>query len=124
MNDRKLGNEFDALRESDRQSAPGFETIWSRVKSAEEIDVSDTPPTTWWIPLAASVIIGALLLFGTMRQQPLSPKQPGITPSITTWQSPTDELLRTTGQTMPAPASIFSSVLDGVAPVSRSRELE
>lgn len=124
MNDRHLRQEFDALRESDRQSAPEFGTIWSRAKSVEEIRASDTPPAIRWIPLAASVVIGALLLFGTLRQKALSPKEPTVTPAITTWQSPTDVLLRTSGQTMLAPASIFSSVLDGVTSVSLSRDLE
>jgi hypothetical protein len=124
MNDRNLRQEFDALRESDRQSAPEFGTIWSRAKSVAEIGVSDTPPAIRWIPLAASVVIGGLLLFGAMRQKAISPKEPAVTPTITTWQSPTDALLRTSGKTMLAPASIFSSVLDGVAAVAVSRDLE
>ena len=124
MNDRNLRQEFDALRESDRQSAPEFGTIWSRAKPAEEFGGSDTTPAIHWIPVAASVVIGGLLLFGAMRQKALSPKEPTVTPGLTAWQSPTDVLLRTSGQTILAPASIFSSVLDGAASVSVSRDLE
>lgn len=122
MSDDILREEFRALRDDDRESAPSFRRFWLRAGSLAETHPGDNTSVARWVAIAASVIVAALLLFGAQREIGSLHHRSDV-PSITAWSSPTAGLLQMARPSLLTP-SMFSSVLDGVAPMTLSRDLE
>jgi DNA-binding CsgD family transcriptional regulator len=118
------GKKFDALRHADVDSAPAFYGMWLRAKAASELEPPRRPPIIRWVALAASVVIGALLLFALERDKAPRVVRDARVPEITTWHSPTASLLRSPTQFLTTSTSVMSSVLDGVATTIPTRDLE
>jgi hypothetical protein len=124
MTDHDLKKAFDALRQSERDSAPSFDAVWRRAKATAEPEQRESRSVVRWVPLAASVIIGALLLFALEREKTPRLIRDARVPAISTWQSPTASLLRSPTQFLTTSTSVMSSVLDGVATAIPTKDLE
>jgi hypothetical protein len=116
---------FDDLRAEDRAHAPEFSALWRDVERRASAPAPRRVRGVWWLAAAASALIAATVL---LRRAPsekgtraASVADAVVSPSITSWTSPTDELLRMAQQTTITSPSILGSVLDGVPtlPVKR-----
>jgi hypothetical protein len=110
---------FDDLRAEDSAHAPEFSALWRDAEHrANALPSSRRVHRTWWLAAAASAIVAATLLV----RQATHEKGTGDAavadttgyPSIVSWTSPTDGLLRMSQQQTITSPSILGSVLDGV----------
>jgi hypothetical protein len=119
LNDDEVRAHFDSLRAEDRAGAPKFTTLRSEAERS-----GHAPPTrsriraVWWLAAASAIIAATLLVQRARRGDDLSDAALAASmphPSITSWTSPTDGLLRMSQRTTLASPSLRQSVLDAVA---------
>lgn len=114
--DEETRAHFDDLRAEDSAHAPKFSTLWSDAgRRASPPAVVRRARGTWWLAAAASALIAATVLVA--RRPPHETQTVADTvgyPSIVSWTSPTDGLLRMSQQSTMTSPSILGSVLDGV----------
>ncbi|HEY8852121.1 MAG TPA: hypothetical protein VIM36_08070, partial [Gemmatimonadaceae bacterium] len=103
----EIRQRFAHLRESDRDSAPGFAQTYARARSRQSRRVIQrVRPLV--IAAAAAVVIAAVWI-----AKPRSFSSRTATESIATWRAPTDVLLRTPGsEVLGAMPALSASVLD------------
>lgn len=109
---------FDDLRAEDSAHAPEFAALWRDAERRASAPASSTRVRGMWWAAAASALIAATVL---ARRGPHEKGTGGAAvadttgvPSITSWTSPTDGLLRMSQHMIRTSPSILGSVLDGV----------
>ena len=116
--DDEIRAHFDDRRAEDAVGAPAFSAMLSDVERRASATVSHRPNrAVWWAAAAAIALITATLIVRPANRS-THPVAATIAdsaeyPSIVTWRSPTEGLLRASRQTGTQP-SVFGSVLDGV----------
>jgi len=122
--DEELRAHFDDLRAEDRMRAPEFSALWSAADEGSEKRQAGSGPRwrarpVWSFAAAASVVIAASLLVQRAQRVEVASDatlaDTVLYPSITSWRSPTDGLLRMSQLTTRTSPSLLGSVFDGVA---------
>jgi len=103
---------FERLRAHDLAHTPAFRAV---VQDARARSTTVHPRPAWLASLAAAALVVLSLGIAIYQRRVEAPIANRGTPTvtITTWKSPTDGLLRISGQELFAPPSVLSSVLDG-----------
>jgi len=110
MDDSEIRQRFAQLRESDRESAPGFAQTYARARSRQRWPAAHRPRLLVISAAAAVVIAGVWLV--NARSSSRSTHTPAIA-TIAAWRAPTDVLLRTPGsELLGAMPALGASVLD------------
>jgi hypothetical protein len=105
--DDELRRRFGDLREADRESMPSFQGMVETARLPEPRRWR----TTWtWAAAAAVLIVG---IGAGWRWTTRAASEPALT--ISTWQSPTAGLMRTSLPGASVQSPTFGSVLDGLA---------
>ena len=122
--DDELRASFHQLREEDVTRAPAFPALLEHAESVAPRPIRRSAPTRTFRLLA--VAAGIVLVLGAIREiRRRARATSGATvPSITTWTSPTQGLLRTSDRELLAPSPLLSSVLGASAraPIQRKGE--
>jgi hypothetical protein len=116
--DDEIRAHFDDRRAEDAVDAPAFSTMWSDVERRASAPVSRRPNRAVWLGVAAAAALISATLVVRSADRSRQPVAATIAdsaeyPSIVSWTSPTDGLLRASQRAGAAP-SVFGSVLDGV----------
>lgn len=112
----ELRRRFAQLREADRERAPSFAQTYGRA-SARRSWRTTPRRRPLLIGAMAAVAIAAVWL---ARERLISPST--VTPTIATWQAPTDVFLRTPGsELLAAMPALGASVLDTMIPIPSNR---
>ena len=107
--DHELHARFDTLRGGDEQRAPGFRSVLER-------PVRLRPRRSGWaLRVALSIAAALLLSVGLVR---LSRRRAFVAEPLSTWRSPTSDLLRTTGSDLLRSSALMPSMLDQLVSVS------
>lgn len=111
MDESELRRRFEQLRAADRVRAPSFSETYARARERRERHWAlRVQPLA--IGAAAAVVIAAAWLAHARSFSPSA-----VTPTIGTWQAPTDALLRTPGsELLSAMPALGASVLDTMIP--------
>jgi hypothetical protein len=113
MSDDDLRARFAELRNDDHARAPDFGAVLTRAELRARTTAYPRIVRVAWIAAAAGIVFSAGILFQQSRGRDLVPPGSGQAATISTWTSPTADLLRTPGSELLAPPSLFSSILDG-----------
>jgi len=105
--DDELRRRFADLREADRESMPSFQGMLETARVPEPRRWR----TTWTWAAAAAVLI--ICIGAGLRWRARAASEPPMT--ISTWQSPTAGLMRTSLAGAFVQSPTFGSVLDGLA---------
>jgi len=121
--DDEIREHFADLSAEDRKRAPEFSALWAeaerRAAAPSWRGWQKTATRRWWLVAAASVVIAGALMV-QLGQRLDAPAQAALTdplqyPSITSWEAPTDGLLRMARAAVVISPSALGSSLDGVA---------
>ena len=113
VNDDELRARFSALRKHDTYAEPDFREMLGKAERTRT-GPAPIPSRVRWIPIAATIVLGAALLIGKTCRHSDTRAPISDVPSITSWQSPTAGLLNTPSRALLDPPSLLSSVFDGV----------
>lgn len=127
--DDELRARFEQLRDDDLARVPSFRASWDRAELRARTPRRGPGRALLWLAAAASVVLTvSVALREPGVREPArvaadsTPPEANVTPSISTWRSPTAGLLRTSGRDLLAPPSLLSSILGGVAPAPAQRK--
>ena len=124
--DDELRTSFRGLRDDDIARAPDFHSLTQGAKAPV---IGTLAATRRWRRSVPLIVAAAtlLLVLGIARQisrhtHTSGAASSGTIATITTWRSPTQDLLRTSGRELLAPAPLLSSVLGDIPPVPIPRK--
>jgi hypothetical protein len=116
MDEKELRENFQRLRDADRNRTPGFARTYEGARRARRRGGAVPRFRPLVIAAAAAVVIVAVWM---ARPRSLSPSE---TPAIVTWRAPTDVLLDTPGsELLGAMPALGASVLDKMIPTHSMR---
>jgi hypothetical protein len=119
--DDELRASFHQLREEDVRRAPAFPPFLEHAESVARPPIRRSAATRTFRLLALAA--GIVLVLGVTREVSRRVRAAAV-PSITTWRSPTQGLLRTSDRDLLAPPPLLTSVLGATAraPIQRKGE--
>lgn len=116
MYEKKIRELFAEARDADRKRAPGFAAIYTRLRSAD----SHSPTARLRPMILGAAAAGLIAVAWLARDRSVSPSL--MTPTIASWQAPTDVLLHTPGSELfGAMPPLGASVLDALLPTSANK---
>ncbi len=93
--DRELAERFHDLRQTDERLTPPFARVWQA--TAVRVQVARRPERiSRGVAAATALLVAAGVSIAIFRK----PVRPSATTTLTAWHSPTDFLLRSTGETL------------------------
>ena len=116
IDENKLREDFERLRDADRKRAPGFAETCTRARAHHSVR-SNPRLRPVVMAVAAAVLIAAVWMERTG-----SFARSGASPAIATWRAPTDVLLDTPGRDLlGAMPALGASVLDTMIPTTSNK---